>query len=151
MRWLAAALLVSACFAGAALAQTSEPPIAFTPTWAASPQPAELVRLYPAEPLRQNISGIAVLCCTPNPDGGIDCAISSEWPEGQGFGAASLRASEQYRLSAESFRDLQARPGAAVRLSMLWGAAVPAPGAIERLSQIDRETVYACLAPRPNR
>ena len=142
---LAAAALIAACIAGAALAQ--EPPFMFVPEFDAEPSPVELVRHYPPQALRDNISGIAILCCTPRPDRSVSCEVSSEYPEGQGFGAASVAASPSYRLSQQSHADLEARPGTRVRISMLWAAATFDPRTIDELRRIDGETIEACLPP----
>lgn len=143
MRFITAAI-VSLC-ASAALAQ--EGPLVFVPSWEAEPRSADYVRHYPPQALHQNISGIAVLCCTPQADRSIACAVDSEWPAGQGFGAASARVSGSYRLSQQSYDDLHARADTPVRISVMWAAATPAPGAVDNLIRIDRETAHACLPP----
>jgi hypothetical protein len=137
--------VIAACVAGAALAQ--EPPMMFVPTFDAQPSSAELVRHYPPQALQQNTSGIAILCCTPRPDRSVECEVSSEWPEGQGFGAASVAASSSYTLTQQSAADLEARPGTQVRISMLWAGPVILPQTIDRLRQIDGDTMEACLPP----
>jgi hypothetical protein len=142
---LAVSALIAACLAGAALAQ--EPPMVFVPTFDAQPSAAELVRHYPPQALRENVSGIAILCCTPRPDRSVACEVSSEFPEGRGFGAASVAASSGYRLAAQSHADLEARPGTRVRISMLWAGAVILPETVDRLRTIDGETMEACLPP----
>jgi hypothetical protein len=142
---IAAFAFIAACLAGAALAQ--EPPMMFVPTFDAQPSAAELVRHYPPQALQQNTSGIAIVCCTPRPDRSVACEVSSEWPEGQGFGAASVAASSSYRLTQQSAADLEARPGTQVRISMLWAGPVILPQTIDRLRQIDGETMEACLPP----
>lgn len=142
-----------ACFAvivgttAAALAQDQSGPMAFTPTWDARPSSAEIIRSYPTQALRQNISGIAVLCCTPNPNRSVACTVSSEYPTGQGFGDASLQASHSYRLSQQSQDDLITRPGAAVRISMIWTGPVILPATLDALRRRDAETMEACLPP----
>lgn len=134
------------CLAGAALAQ-HDAPIAFIPRFDAEPSAAELVRRYPPRALQQKVSGIAVLCCTPNEDRSVACAVSSEWPEGNGFGAASVQASQSYRLAADSHADLAARPGTQVRISMLWAGPVISPETVQSLQRRDMETMHACLPP----
>ena len=131
---------------GAALAQT-EAPMVFVPRFDAEPSAADLVRRYPRQALAQNVSGIAVLCCTPNPDRSVACTVSSEFPEGHGFGEASVQASHSYRLTQESHNDLTLRPGALVRISMLWAGPVILPSTIDELRRRDAETMEACLSP----
>ena len=144
---LLACIAVILCTTGAALAQDQSGPMAFTPTFDVQPNSTEMIRLYPPRALQQNISGIAVLCCSPNPDRSMACAISSEFPPGQGFGEAAVQASRSYRLSQQSHADLVARPGTAVRLSMLWTGPVILPATLDELRRRDAETMEACLAP----
>jgi hypothetical protein len=147
---LIAGIAVILCAAGAALAQDQSGPMAFTPSFDAQPSAAEMIRLYPSRALQQNISGIAVMCCSPNPDRSVACAISSEFPAGQGFGEAAVQASHLYRLSPQSHADLLARPGTAVRISMLWTGPVILPATLDELRRKDAETMEACLAPSPH-
>ncbi|MBC7769150.1 MAG: hypothetical protein H7124_10220 [Phycisphaerales bacterium] len=141
-----ATVIVILCVAGAALAR-DESPLVFVPTWDVEPRPAEIVAHYPPRALAQNVSGIAVMCCTPRADRSIDCATSSEWPSGFEFGAASVRASLGYRLSEASYGDLHARADRPVRLSMLWAGPILTAEMQQQLLQLDRDTAYACLPP----
>ena len=145
MRRIMAALVTAGCIAGAALAQ--EAPLVFRPTWEAEPQQADYVSLYPREALAQNISGIAVLCCWARLDRSLNCQVNSEWPSGRGFGAASVRASERYRLTQASYNDLHARADTPVRISMMWAGPVLTDDIRMRLATIDHETAYACTPP----
>ena len=142
---IAAAAFIAACIASAALAQ--EAPFMFVPEFDAQPSSTELVRHYPPQALRENVSGIAVLCCTPRPDRSVSCEVNSEYPEGRGFGAASVAASSSYRLTRQSHADLEARPGVLVRISMLWAGTVVLPRTVDELRRIDGETMEACLPP----
>lgn len=146
MRAIAIAVLLAACLAGAALAQ-SEAPIAFVPSWDVEPTPAQNVAHYPADALAQNLSGIAVVCCRPRADRSLECEINSEWPTGHGFGAATRRASAAYVLSADSALDLERRPDVRIRLSMIYAGAVITDETRTRLLTMDHETLEACLAP----
>lgn len=119
----------------------------FVPEWEAQPTPADIIRRYPPHALQQNLSGIAVLCCTANPDRSVACAVNSEYPTGQGFGGASVQASQSYRLTQQSHDDLVARPGAQVRLSMIWTGAVILPATLDDLRRRDAESMEACLLP----
>jgi hypothetical protein len=65
--------LAAVCAASAAFAQYDDTPMVFVPEFSVAPSPAETVRHYPSRALQQNISGIAVLCCTPGPEGALDC------------------------------------------------------------------------------
>lgn len=143
MRWLAAALMVSACLYGAALAQ-SDAPLVFTPRWEAEPSGAEYARLYPRAALNQNVSGVAVLCCTPRADRGLDCRVGHEWPEASGFGAASLEAAQRFRLTQTAYDDFQAHSDTQIRIGLMWAAAVVSEETRNRLAAIDRETGFIC-------
>jgi len=127
----------------AALAQSDEPPMVFVPEFAAQPSSSDYIRNYPPRALRENRSGIAVLCCTPGPDQTINCATNMEWPD------ASVRAARGYRLSPQSHADLVARPGTQVRLSVRWASPVPDETAIAHIRSLDRETAYVCLPSQP--
>lgn len=143
MRWLAAAL-VAACIASAALAQDDTSPLVFTPRWEAEPSGADYVRLYPRAALNQNVSGVAVLCCAPRADRGMDCRVGREWPDGQGFGAASLEAARRFRLTQTAYEDYQTHSDTQIRLGMMWAAAVVSQETRDRLASIDRESGFVC-------
>ena len=143
MRWLAAVLGVSSCRSGAALAQ-NDAPLVFVPRWEAQPSGADYVRLYPSAALNQNVSGVAVLCCTPRADRGLDCRVGHEWPAAQGFGAASLQAAQHFRLTQTSYEDFQTHSDTEMRLGMMWAAAVVSQQTRDRLASIDRETGFIC-------
>ncbi len=120
----------------------------FIPEFEAQPAQNDYIANYPRRALRENVSSIVVLCCDERgADRGLDCAVKSEWPEGHGFGAASLRAAQAYRLTPQSHADLAARPGVQVRLSVRWVGPVSTPEIIEDLRRRDRESAEACLAP----
>jgi hypothetical protein len=140
-----------ACFAAlaftTAVALAQDAPMMFVPSWEVQPSAAEIIRRYPAHALQQNISGVAILCCTANPDRSVGCVVSSEYPAGEGFGNASVMASHAYRLTQQSHDDLVGRPGTQVRLSMIWTGAVIAPATLDDLRRRDSETMEACLAP----
>lgn len=137
------ALAIAAlCIAATAFAQNA--PTLFVPEFESEPSPAQLVRHYPPAALRQNVSGIAVLCCVPRADRSLECAVNSEWPAGQGFGQASVRASSVYRLTPASDADLRARREAIVRLSLMWAGPVVSPDTVANLQRIDRDTMFAC-------
>lgn len=142
---IVAALIVAACVAGAAVAQ--EGPLAFRPTWDVEPTPQQNVAYYPRQALAQNISGIAVVCCRPNADRSLNCNVNSEWPAGHGFGAATQRASQAYRLSPDSALDLERRPNVQIRLSMIWAGAVVTDDTRNTLLGMDQDTMEACLLP----
>ncbi|MGH6950283.1 MAG: hypothetical protein ACREH4_05400 [Vitreimonas sp.] len=143
MRRLVAAV-VAVCVAGASYAQDNASPLVFTPRWEAEPSGADYVRLYPREALNQNVSGVAVLCCTPRADRGMACRVGHEWPEGRGFGAASLEAAQRYRLTQTAYEDYQTHSDTQIRIGVMWAAAVVSEETRNRLFSIDRESGFVC-------
>lgn len=149
MRTLAASVFIGACIASAALAQQDNVPFAYVPEFEAQPAQRDYIANYPPAALRANVSGIAVLCCDERDDRGLTCAVNTEWPAGRGFGEASVRAAQAYRLTSQSHVDLAARPGVQVRLSMRWASAVPDEAQLAEMRRIHGETLEACLPPAP--
>ena len=146
---LIACLAALACTTAVAFAQNDGAPMVFVPEWEAQPSAAEIIRHYPAHALHQNVSGIAILCCTANADRSVACTVNSEYPAGEGFGDASAQASHAYRLTQQSHDDLVGRPGTQVRLSMIWTGAVILPATLDDLRRRDSESMEACLTPQP--
>jgi hypothetical protein len=148
MRIAIAAAFASGIAATATFAQPyNDAPFAFVPEFAAQPTQSDYITHYPPAALRRNTSGIAILCCDEREDRGLDCTVSSEWPAEQGFGAASVRAAQAYRLTAQSHADLAARPGVQVRLSVRWASPVPDEAQLAEMRRINGETLEICLPP----
>ncbi len=60
---------------------------------------SELRRYYPAHAARHNIEGEVLLACAVQADGTLrPCAVKSEEPPGEDFGAAALKMSAHFRM-----------------------------------------------------
>ncbi len=66
------------------------------PAWAETPEEADFSRAYPRQALNSNLPGRAELVCTIRADRRLNCEVSGETPEGQGFGAAALAVAQNY-------------------------------------------------------
>lgn len=144
-----AALLIGACIAaiGAAFAQQGGAPASITPEYETRPTTDELMSNLPRRLLRQNRSGVAVLCCDVREDRRLDCAVNAEWPEASGFGHAARRVARYYRLTPQSQAEFMARPGVKVRLVQSWRGVEPDSAELAEIARISRETAAACLPP----
>jgi protein TonB len=94
---------VIAFFAAALLATLSSAraePIAAM--WETEPTPLEFNLAYPREALAAGVSGNVRLLCTIQEDRRLECAVHDETPSEMGFGAAALRLSRRYVLSADN-------------------------------------------------
>jgi TonB family protein len=85
----------------------SEPVDITTPVWISRPR--NLVRFYPREAFMRGLSGQVVLDCEVDTVGRLACAIVSETPESQGFGAAAMA------IAAEHVMQPALQNGAPVR------------------------------------
>ncbi|HEY3815399.1 MAG TPA: energy transducer TonB [Caulobacteraceae bacterium] len=111
-----------------AFAATSTPAVAvhhkivqLEPVWIAQPTREDIDREYPDLAKQWRDNGRAVVECTAQDDGTLSaCSIVSETPEGEGFGAATLRLTSRYRLAPT---DAKGRPikGFRAQLTVAWG------------------------------
>lgn len=88
-----------------AVAATASAPvddIVRDPVWLRTPPPQVLERYYPRNALQRGIAGAAVLRCRVQVNGYLSCAVQSETPAGQGFGAAALRFSAEFQASSRA-------------------------------------------------
>lgn len=70
------------------------------PSWTALPNAAAVHGAFPVQARQTGTkSGKATLTCKVVAEGALDCALASEEPAGQGFGAAALELSPYFRLS----------------------------------------------------
>jgi protein TonB len=67
--------------------------------WIRRPSRDELLDFYPAGALDRGVGGRVVLNCLVGAGGGIECAVLSETPRGQGFARAALAASRLFRMA----------------------------------------------------
>lgn len=105
-------------------ATTADPPprqpeIVHREDWLRIPTMREFKRVYPRDALRQGIGARVVLDCTVTAAGKLtDCAVSSETPQGYGFGAAALQLAPKFRMPR--FKDGQSVAGGAMRLPIVF-------------------------------
>lgn len=87
--------------------------------WAEQPDARDFARLYPREALRRGLSGRATLDCVVNESYRLDCEVENEDPPGVGFGAATLRIAEEFRIATH--RDSgESTIGAHIRRTIRW-------------------------------
>ncbi len=75
------------------------------PIWLKRPEARDFARNYPRQALsKENPDpGLAVLRCSVGSDGRMkDCRILAERPIGEGFGAATLKLSEKFRMARQT-------------------------------------------------
>ncbi|MGE3143833.1 MAG: energy transducer TonB [Hyphomonadaceae bacterium] len=77
------------------------PPVAVitNPQWIERPNGRDFAREYPDRALEREREGRVVLDCVVGADGRISCSVTSEDPEGWGFGNAALRIARSFRLA----------------------------------------------------
>ena len=150
MRIIIAAAIVASCLAGAALAQNNATdPLTFE--YDRRPG-AEFARRYPQAGVDNEVPGAAVLCCSINEQRRFDCETAFEWPQGLGFGEASVSVMEEHRLTQESYDRFMAGPHAALpfRRMMRWvlpGSMTPETTAA--MNRINEETQNICAPAAP--
>lgn len=64
-----------------------------------TPRGQDFAKLYPERAIYRNISGKTTIHCYVRADGGVDCTITEETPQGWGFGAAALKAAKLFKVS----------------------------------------------------
>jgi TonB family protein len=88
---LAAALSVSAA--------AEEPEFDAPPEWLRKPSSQQLMSVWPAEALKNRVTGAATIRCKVNLRGVLyDCAVESEEPPDAGFGAAAMTLTPQFLM-----------------------------------------------------
>lgn len=116
MRFVIAIALAGGLVATAALAQQALPAL----TWDRTPGVEVFARNFPERAMHENQIGAAVLCCTVNADRTLNCRAPLEWPEGYGFGAATVAVSREFQLSEASYATVRDDPNYVVRRTVRW-------------------------------
>jgi protein TonB len=74
-------------------------PRTFTPDWSQTPSAQQVESVYPVRAIRMEVEGKAELRCKLTQTGALaDCAVTSDGPDGYGFGQAALKLSEHFAL-----------------------------------------------------
>lgn len=94
-------------------------PLYINATFLERPNGRDFERLFPRRALERGMSGNVVLDCRVAANGRLSCAIAAEDPQGWGFGEASLRAAQQFRV-APATADGQATSGGRLRVPISW-------------------------------
>ncbi|HWA22473.1 MAG TPA: energy transducer TonB [Caulobacterales bacterium] len=71
-------------------------------TWLKRPGSREFDRYYPPRAMEREKEGRVVLNCSVNADGTINCRVSSETPDGWGFGDAALQISKYFKMAPQT-------------------------------------------------
>lgn len=87
--------------------------------WEEQPDAGDFARLYPREAQRRGLSGRATLNCVVNASYRLDCYVENEIPAGVGFGAATLRIAEEFRISTHT-ESGEPTVGANIRRTIRW-------------------------------
>lgn len=90
------------------------------PNWLRKPNGDDMARVYPDRAASNGIRGRATINCGVTARGALtQCRVVSETPEGEDFGAASLKLADKFRMSPIS-GDCQSAEGASVTLPLMW-------------------------------
>ncbi len=93
------AVAASVFFASSFAQQSpSEETVSCPIPFASQPRGEDLFALYPQRPDELGVSGHTRIACTVLDSGAASCSVVREIPEGWGFGEASLRAAERFRI-----------------------------------------------------
>lgn len=85
---------------GTVPAEPAANPVISQPDWVRRPSAAQMERAYPERAMQAGIGGTATLQCVVQGDGSVgSCAVTSETPNGYGFGRAASSLSRHFRMS----------------------------------------------------
>ncbi len=117
--------------------------------WVRQPDARAFARLYPDRAQHDDISGTAVLCCTVNDDGSLSCTAPFEWPQGYGFGAATVEISREFAVAPETVAAARATSNAYLRRQIRWQMGDASPELVDAFARISQATQNICEAPVP--
>lgn len=115
--------------------------------WVRQPDARAYARLYPRRAFNASVSGTAVLCCTVNDDGSLNCTAPFEWPQGYGFGEATVAISREFRLAPETVDAARVTPNGYLRRQIRWQAGSPPSEVAAAFTRIADATQNICEAP----
>lgn len=96
-----------------------DPPSVNGYRWEEQPSASDYARLYPREARRRGLSGYVTISCIVNDSYGLDCEVANEEPYGVGFGDATLRIAEKFRIATHTDSGEPTR-GGTVRRTIRW-------------------------------
>jgi TonB family protein len=136
-------LMILALAAAAAAAPSGGTPAAPTlvtmPDWASKPNGEDLAEFYPKAAAASGTPGSATISCKIDVEGALmDCAVLTETPSDQGFGAAALKMAAKFKMRPMT-RDGKPVAGGTVRIPINF--ALPKPPSLEQAL-----TCYGALA-----
>lgn len=95
-------------------------PVIERPSWVRRPSGADIGRFYPDRAARLEMEGKTVMVCEVTVHGTLTgCRIDSETPEGEDFGAASLKLARLFKMRPMTGR-CESVAGAKVRIPVTW-------------------------------
>lgn len=150
MRFAVVAGLIITCIVGAALAQEAPPqsapqaeqaPAPLHLVWDQRPNAQDFARAYPRRAMNAGAQGAVIMCCSVRADGTLDCNAGFEWPRDYGFGEATMRIAERFRLSEES---AAVAAGGRIRQMIVWQTGPRTPELDAVLTRIREGTANVC-------
>lgn len=99
-------------------------PVISNPAWAERPTARDMAGVYPARAARSGLSGAGTIRCGVRTNGSLmNCAVVSESPADEGFGAAALALAPRFRMRP---RTVNGRPatGGTVTIPMRFNVGV---------------------------
>lgn len=95
-------------------------PLITRPDWVRKPSSDDMARFYPDRASRNGIHGKTAMTCRVTSRGSLTaCEIVSETPEGEDFGAATLKVADKFRMRPMT-DDCVSVEGATVRIPLIW-------------------------------
>ncbi len=126
---IAAVWSLGALCASAQVSPATQTSLAISkPVWAALPNGDALAQYFPERAQRMGVSGRAKMKCVVGEDGALKvCEIVAESPPGFGFGSATLKVAQFFRLGAAD-RDGVSVAGRPIVIPLRWNTPRSSPG-----------------------